>query len=131
MRKESKDFNRRDESRPNYLGWACARALLPHYHDSPKPVPLPLRPLDPLFLCVAHSPTNLASGTNDDQKIVALDVEFTWPHGPTQMAAVVQLCVGIYILVYHISVADENCGLLVAFLLDEEYTFVGVDINND
>ena len=32
---------------------------------------------------------------------------------------------------YHISVADEHCGLLAAFLLDEEYTFVGVDINND
>nr|XP_045090298.1 uncharacterized protein LOC123497684 [Aegilops tauschii subsp. strangulata] len=68
---------------------------------------------------------------NDDQKIVALDVEYTWPRGPTQMAAVVQLCVGIYVLVYHISVADEHCGLLAAFLLDEEYTFVGVDINND
>jgi len=68
---------------------------------------------------------------NDDQKIVALDVEFTWPRGPTQTAAVVQLCVGIYVLVYHISVADEHCGLLAAFLLDEEYTFVGVDINND
>ena len=47
------------------------------------------------------------------------------------MAAVVQLCVGIYILVYHISVVDEHCGLLAAFLLDEEYNFVGVDINND
>ncbi|XP_020147584.1 uncharacterized protein [Aegilops tauschii subsp. strangulata] len=47
------------------------------------------------------------------------------------MAVVVQLCVGIYVLVYHISVADEHCGLLAAFLLDEEYTFVGVDINND
>ena len=47
------------------------------------------------------------------------------------MAAVVQLCVGIYVLVYHISVADEHCGLLATFLLDEEYTFVGVDINND
>ncbi|XP_073360546.1 uncharacterized protein [Aegilops tauschii subsp. strangulata] len=47
------------------------------------------------------------------------------------MAAVVQLCVGIYVLVYHIRVADEHCGLLAAFLLDEEYTFVGVDINND
>lgn len=68
---------------------------------------------------------------NDDQKIVALDVEFTWPRGPTQMAAVDQLCVGIYVLVYHISIADEHCGLLAAFLLDEEYTFVGVDINND
>ncbi|XP_020178869.1 uncharacterized protein [Aegilops tauschii subsp. strangulata] len=68
---------------------------------------------------------------NDDQKIVALDVEFTWPPGPTQMAVVVQLCVGIYVLVYHISVADEHCGLLATFLLDEEYTFVGVDIKND
>ena len=47
------------------------------------------------------------------------------------MAAVVQLCVGIYVLVYHISVADEHCGLLAGFLLDEGYTFVGVDINND
>ncbi|XP_020171556.2 uncharacterized protein [Aegilops tauschii subsp. strangulata] len=47
------------------------------------------------------------------------------------MAAVVQLCVGIYVLVYHISVADEHFDLLPAFLLDEEYTFVGVDINND
>ena len=47
------------------------------------------------------------------------------------MAAVVQLCVGIYVLVYHIRVADEHCGLLAAFLLDEEYTFVGVDTNND
>ena len=47
------------------------------------------------------------------------------------MAAVVQLCVGIYVLVYHTSVADEHYGLLAAFLLDEEYTFVGVDINND
>ena len=68
---------------------------------------------------------------NDDQKIVALDVEYTWPCGPTQMEAVVQLCVGIYVLVYHISVADEHCGLLAGFLLDEEYTFVGLDINND
>ena len=46
--------------------------------------------------------TNMASGVeycigrfkywlrNHDQKIVALDVEFTWPHGPTQKAAVVQ-----------------------------------------
>ena len=57
---------------------------------------------------------------NDDQKIVALDVEYTWPRCPTQMAAVVQLCVGIYVLVYHISVADEHCSLLAAFLLDEE-----------
>ncbi|KAE8788761.1 hypothetical protein D1007_37124 [Hordeum vulgare] len=47
------------------------------------------------------------------------------------MAVVVQLCVGIYVLVYLISVADEHCGLLAAFLLDEEYTFVGLDINND
>ncbi|KAI5001097.1 hypothetical protein ZWY2020_011059 [Hordeum vulgare] len=47
------------------------------------------------------------------------------------MAAVVQLCVGIYILVYHISGADEHCGLLATFLLDEEYTFVGVEISND
>ena len=37
----------------------------------------------------------------------------------------------IYVLVDHISVADEHCGLLADFLLDEEYTFVGVDINND
>ena len=43
----------------------------------------------------------------------------------------VQFCVGIYVLVYHTSVADEHYGLLAAFLLDEEYTFVGVDINND
>ncbi|XP_073363031.1 uncharacterized protein [Aegilops tauschii subsp. strangulata] len=68
---------------------------------------------------------------NDDQKIVALDVEYTWPRGPTQMAAVVQLCSSIYVLVYHISVADEHSGLLATFLLDKEYTFVGVDINND
>ena len=68
---------------------------------------------------------------NDDQKIVALDVEFTWPRGPTQTAVVVQLCDGIYVLVYHISVADEHCGLLAAFLHDEKYTFVGVDIKND
>ncbi|KAE8769774.1 hypothetical protein D1007_58575 [Hordeum vulgare] len=47
------------------------------------------------------------------------------------MVVVVQLCVGIYILVYHISVADEHRGLLAAFLLDEEYTFVGVDVNNN
>ncbi|KAE8801192.1 hypothetical protein D1007_23218 [Hordeum vulgare] len=47
------------------------------------------------------------------------------------MVAVVQLCIGIYVLVYHISVADEHYGLLAAFLLDEEYTFVRVDINND
>ena len=32
---------------------------------------------------------------------------------------------------YHISVADEHCSVLAAFLLNEEYTFVGVDINND
>ena len=32
---------------------------------------------------------------------------------------------------YHISVADEHFGLLATFLLDKEYTFVGVDINND
>ncbi|KAE8807374.1 hypothetical protein D1007_16432 [Hordeum vulgare] len=137
-------------------------------------VPLPLRPLDSLFLCVTHSPNNLASGTsfgmafvkdyaaradgntqifvkymnksscinycvsrfkywlqNDDQKIVGLDVENTWTRGPTQMAVVVQLCVDIYVLVYHISVADEHYGLLAAFLLDKEYTFVGLDINND
>ena len=56
---------------------------------------------------------------NDDQKIVALDVEYTWPRCSTQMAAVVQLCVGICVLVYHISVADEHCGLLAAFLLDK------------
>ncbi|XP_073367580.1 uncharacterized protein [Aegilops tauschii subsp. strangulata] len=68
---------------------------------------------------------------NDDQKIVALDVEFTWPRGPTHMVAMVQLCISIYVLVYHIGLADEHCGLLVAILLDEEYTFVGVDINND
>ena len=68
---------------------------------------------------------------NDDQKIVALDVAYTWPRCPTQMASVVQLCIGIYVLVYHISIVDEHCGLLATFLLDEEYTFVGVDIEND
>ncbi|KAE8810882.1 hypothetical protein D1007_12381 [Hordeum vulgare] len=47
------------------------------------------------------------------------------------MAVMVQLCVGIYVLVYHIWIADEHCGLLVAFLLDKEYTIVGLDINND
>ena len=68
---------------------------------------------------------------NDNQKIVALDVEYTWPRGLTQMEAVVQLCVVIYVLVYHISVADEHCSLLATLLLDKEYTFVGVDIEND
>ncbi|XP_073362214.1 uncharacterized protein [Aegilops tauschii subsp. strangulata] len=33
----------------------------------------------------------------------------------------------IYVPVDHISVADEHCGLLAAFLLDEEYTIVGVE----
>ncbi|KAI5016120.1 hypothetical protein ZWY2020_005971 [Hordeum vulgare] len=47
------------------------------------------------------------------------------------MAAVVELCIGINVLVYHISVADEHCGLLATFLLNEEYTFIGVDIIND
>ena len=60
---------------------------------------------------------------NDDQKIVALDVEYTWPHGPTQMAAEVQLCVGIYVLVYHISVADELCSLLVLGNVAENKNF--------
>ncbi|KAE8782101.1 hypothetical protein D1007_44621 [Hordeum vulgare] len=68
---------------------------------------------------------------NDDQKIVGLDVEYTWLRGTTRMVDVVQLCIGIYVLIYHISVADEHCGLLAAFLLDEEYTFVGLDMNND
>ncbi|KAE8767696.1 hypothetical protein D1007_60911 [Hordeum vulgare] len=68
---------------------------------------------------------------NDDQKIVGLDVEYTWPRGPTHMAVVVQLCIGIYVLVYHISIVDEHCGQLAVFLLDEEYTFVGLDIKND
>ncbi|KAI4996377.1 hypothetical protein ZWY2020_051162 [Hordeum vulgare] len=47
------------------------------------------------------------------------------------MVAVVQLYVGIYVLVYHISGADEHCNLLATFLLDKDYTFVRLDINND
>ncbi|KAE8780581.1 hypothetical protein D1007_46273 [Hordeum vulgare] len=45
---------------------------------------------------------------NNDQKIVGLDVEYTWPHGPIQMAAVVQLRIGIYVLV-----GDDNTGSII------------------
>jgi hypothetical protein len=67
----------------------------------------------------------------DDPKIVGLDVEYTWPLGSTQKAAVIQLCVGVYVLLYQISIADEHCNSLAAFLLDKEYTFTGVDIHHD
>ena len=68
---------------------------------------------------------------NDSPKIVGLDVEYTWPSGSTQKAAVIQLCVGVHVLLYHVSVADEHCQKLKDFLLDKDYTFVGVDIEND
>ena len=68
---------------------------------------------------------------NDNPKIVGLDVEYTWPGGSTQKAAVIQLCVGVHVLLYHASIADEHCQMLKDFLLDKDYTFVGVDIEND
>jgi uncharacterized protein YlxP (DUF503 family) len=68
---------------------------------------------------------------NENQKIVGLDVEYTWPRGLKQRAAVIRLCVGEHVLVYQISKADMPCGMLEWFMSNNDYTFAGVDIGND
>jgi hypothetical protein len=68
------------------------------------------------------------------QKIVGLDVEYTKLHDfylSPKKAAVIQLCVGTDVLVYHICHADEDCIPLYHFLWGCRYVFAGFDILED
>ncbi|KAA8526363.1 hypothetical protein F0562_008434 [Nyssa sinensis] len=60
--------------------------------------------------------------------IVGLDIE--WRPGPNP-AATLQLCVGRNCLIFQLIVAPEIPQSLRNFLMDDDYTFVGVGIDKD
>jgi hypothetical protein len=65
---------------------------------------------------------------SSDRKIVGVDVEYDKLRGSCnnpKKAAVLQLCVGTDVLVYHICHADEKCEKLFGFLHGWRYTFAG------
>lgn len=64
-------------------------------------------------------------------KIVGVDVEYTKKVHYRQTAAVLQLCVGEEVLVYHYERGDEEPERLPSFLANWEYIFAGFDISND
>ncbi|KQK14634.1 uncharacterized protein LOC104582011 [Brachypodium distachyon] len=76
----------------------------------------------------------------EQHRIVGLDVKFTrakrgkqknLPDHMRQKAAVIQLCVGTYCLVYQMCHADRLSPKFCDFLLDESIEFVGVGITQD
>ncbi|KAM0910136.1 hypothetical protein ACQ4PT_014358 [Festuca glaucescens] len=63
-----------------------------------------------------------------ERKIVGIDVEYDKLRGSSfnpKKAAVIQLCVGTEVLVYHICHADERSEKLYNFLYGYRYTFAG------
>ena len=71
----------------------------------------------------------LLEQTND--KIVGLNVKYTNEQSSMQKAAVVQLCVGMDCLVYHICQADQPCLKLAEFLANPNISFASVNIGID
>jgi hypothetical protein len=62
------------------------------------------------------------------RKIVGIDVEYDRLRGSSinpKKAAVIQLCVGTEVLVYHVCHADERSEKLYNFLYGYRYTFAG------
>ncbi|KAM0877229.1 hypothetical protein ACQ4PT_035634 [Festuca glaucescens] len=69
-----------------------------------------------------------------DWKIVGVDVDYDKTRGSyhnPKKAAVIQLCVGTDVLVYHIFRADEKCQKLYDFLHGWRYTFAGFCVAED
>ena len=68
----------------------------------------------------------------EEDMIVGIDVEYTSPEdGDNQRAALVQLCIGKKVLLYHISEADRRCFKFDDFLMNSWYTFAGFSIKRD
>ncbi|KAM0825017.1 hypothetical protein ACQ4PT_069842 [Festuca glaucescens] len=68
------------------------------------------------------------------RKIVGVDVEYDKLNGSyfsPKKAAVIQLCVGTDVLVYHICHADERSEKLYEFLYGWRYTFAGFCVAED
>ena len=68
------------------------------------------------------------------RKIVGVDVEYDKIRGSyhfPKKPAVIQLCVGTDVLVYHIYHADVKCDKLFQFLHGWRYTFAGFDVAED
>ncbi|XP_051229655.1 uncharacterized protein [Lolium perenne] len=64
-----------------------------------------------------------------ERKIVGIDVEYDRLRGSSinpKKAAVIQLCVGTEVLVYHVCHADERSEKLYNFLYGYRYTFAGI-----
>src|SRR3954451_20893167 len=69
-----------------------------------------------------------------DRKIVGLDVEYDKTresYNNKKKPAVIQLCYGNDVLVYHIYHADEKCPKLRDFLYGWRYIFAGFCISED
>ncbi|KAM0893842.1 hypothetical protein ACQ4PT_024856 [Festuca glaucescens] len=69
-----------------------------------------------------------------ERKIVGIDVEYDKLRGSSinpKKAAVIQLCVGTEVLVYHICHADEKSEKMYDFLYGWRYTFAGFCIAED
>ncbi|XP_051211945.1 uncharacterized protein [Lolium perenne] len=64
-------------------------------------------------------------------KVVGLDCNFADPRKGNQRAAVLQLSVVQYTLVFHIVHADEVPELLIDFLADKNIRFCGAVVHND
>ncbi|KAM0844013.1 hypothetical protein ACQ4PT_057340 [Festuca glaucescens] len=63
-----------------------------------------------------------------ERKIVGIDVEYDKLRGSSinpKKAAIIQLCVGTEVLVYHICHADEKSEKMCDFLYGWRYTFAG------
>ena len=69
-----------------------------------------------------------------DRKIVGLDVEYdktSESYNNKRKPAVIQLCYGTDVLVYHIYHADVKCDKLYQFLHGWKYIFAGFDVAED
>jgi len=68
----------------------------------------------------------------EEDAIVGIDVEYTSPEdGDKHRAAVVLLCIGKKVLLYHISEAEKRCFKFDNFLKNSRYTFAGFSIGRD
>ncbi|KAM0826703.1 hypothetical protein ACQ4PT_068699 [Festuca glaucescens] len=80
---------------------------------------------------ITDAESSLDSST---RKIVGVDVEYDKLNGTyfsPKKAAVIQLCVGTDVLVYHICHADERSEKLYEFLYGWRYTFAGFCVAED
>ncbi|KAE8813981.1 hypothetical protein D1007_08906 [Hordeum vulgare] len=69
---------------------------------------------------------------DDKYKVVGFNLEYTSGRvGHDQEVAVTQLCMGLYILVYHYCLATRPCEHFDRFINISDYIFGTVDTTND